>query len=92
MQKRIECDISGRVQMVMFRDFVTRTARKLELAGEVWNERDGTVRVIAEGEEVLLHKLIIAIKKGSLLSKVDEVSVQWENYTGKFIKFKIIYK
>ena len=45
--ERIEAIVSGRVQMVMFRDFAQRKALGLRLCGEVMNLPDGTVRVIA---------------------------------------------
>ena len=44
MQERLEVIVSGRVQMVMFRDFVQRKASSLKLVGEVQNLPDGTVR------------------------------------------------
>ena len=49
MNERLEAIVSGRVQMVMYRDFTARFARRLGLVGEVKNLSDGTVRVIAEG-------------------------------------------
>src|SRR3989344_224255 len=49
MNERIETIVSGRVQVVMYRDFATRKARGLGLVGEVKNLPDGTVRVVAEG-------------------------------------------
>ena len=38
--KQIECVIIGRVQLVMFRDFARRKARKLGIAGTVENLPD----------------------------------------------------
>jgi len=78
--------------MVMYRDFAARTARKLGLVGEVWNERDGTVRIIAEGEEGLLNKLIIALKKGSVLARVDAVDTIWGDTQGSYEEFNIRYE
>ena len=49
--KRIECHIEGRVQMVMYRDFAMRKAKLLGLSGTVKNNDDGTVTLVAEGEE-----------------------------------------
>ena len=50
-QKRILAIVSGRVQGVMYRDFAARTAKKLSVVGEVENQKDGTVKVVAQGEE-----------------------------------------
>mgnify|MGYP003395876455 FL=1 len=91
MNKRIECTVSGRVQMVMYRDFVTRSARKLGIVGEVWNERDGTVRIVAEGDEERLNLLIKLLHKGSLLARVEAVTVDWKEQSQTYHSFTIRY-
>ncbi len=91
MQKEIHCRISGRVQFVMFRDFVTRKARGLQIVGTVQNKEDGTVFVIAQGSEEKLKKLIEYLHKGSLLSRVDAVSVDWITTVQQFSGFTILY-
>jgi acylphosphatase len=40
--------VTGRVQGVGFRAFVYRVASEMDLKGEVWNSRGGTVEVIAQ--------------------------------------------
>ena len=92
MNKRIECVISGWVQMVMYRDFVTRSARKLGLVGEVWNEKDGTVHTIAEGEEIALLQLVKKLHEGSLLSRVKHVDVLWFEPLSTCTTFSIRYE
>jgi len=42
--------VTGRVQGVGFRYFVTRRAGALGVRGEVWNCRDGGVEIVAEHE------------------------------------------
>jgi acylphosphatase len=64
MTERMEAIVSGRVQGVMYRDFVQRKASGLKIAGEVQNLADGTVRVLAEGEHASLEKLFSKIKRG----------------------------
>ena len=51
MEKRLECQVFGRVQLVMFRDFVTRKARARGIVGTVKNNPDGSVSVVAQGDE-----------------------------------------
>jgi len=75
----------------LFRDFTKRNARKLNLKGTVENLSDGTVRVVAEGDENRLHELLEAMKKGPPLAKVEDVKVDWQEPTNKFSDFKIIY-
>src|ERR1051325_6018519 len=91
MNKRIECSITGRVQMVMYRDFTTRSARPLGITGKVRNMDDGSVLVVAEGEEEKLNILIAKLKEGSLFSRVLHVEVKWKNATGEFASFDIEY-
>lgn len=78
--------------MVMYRDFATRTARKLNLAGNVRNNKDGSVSIIAEGEEVSLREFVAHLHKGSLLAHVEHVTVRWGDATAEFTDFVISYE
>ena len=89
--KEIECIITGRVQLVMFRDFIERKARGLGVAGEVKNLSDGSVSVVAQGEKGDLETLLGLIKKGPLLAKVGSVSVKWRDPLGSYSGFNIAY-
>lgn len=91
MQKRLRCNISGRVQMVMFRDFVLRDARKLGVLGTVQNLPDGQVLVVAEGDEEKLKELLDHIKKGPLFARVDSVEAKWSEPLGGYRNFDILY-
>jgi len=91
MQKRLECQVFGRVQMVMFRDFVTRKARSRRIVGSVKNNIDGSVSVVAEGEESNLKELFELIHKGPMLSRVDSVSEKWQEPLGGYKNFDILY-
>ena len=77
--------------MVMYRDFAARNARKLHLVGTVRNLTDSSVSVIAEGEESSLLRLLLLLKKGSVLSRVEEVRVAWSDATGEYTTFTISY-
>ncbi|MDQ3076333.1 MAG: acylphosphatase [bacterium] len=90
--KEIFCIVSGRVQGVFYRDFVFNTARALGINGAVRNLPDGTVEVVAEGDESKLNDFLTSIKKGPPLSKVDNVKVQWSESTKKFSSFEILDK
>ncbi|MBW2225118.1 MAG: acylphosphatase [Deltaproteobacteria bacterium] len=50
-QKRIHLVVRGRVQGVYFRATAQREARQHGLSGWVKNRPDGSVEVVAEGEE-----------------------------------------
>ena len=89
--KQIECVITGRVQLVMFRDFAQRKARKLGVVGSVENLPDGSVKVLAQGSEENLLKFIFYLKKGPILAKVQDISVSWTEAGEFFQDFKIVY-
>lgn len=89
--KEIECRITGRVQLVMFRDFVKRKARSLGLVGEVKNLSDGSVYTIAQGEEKKLLAVIEHLKRGSFLSHVENVAVVWKEPIRLYQSFDIVY-
>jgi len=91
MIKRIELKVYGRVQMVLYRDSTRRQAKKLGLAGWVMNNSDGTVQVVAEGEEEDLKKLIKWCYNGPMLAKVEKIDIDWQEATGQFNKFEIKY-
>lgn len=65
--------ISGRVQGVWFRRFVCQTALADGLSGWVKNNLDGTVEVMARGENKSLTKLMSACQKGPFFARVDDV-------------------
>lgn len=91
MQKRLQCKVFGRVQMVMFRDFVTRNARALQLVGTVQNNTDGTVLIVAEGEDEKLKELLSVVRRGPILARVDRVEELWSTPLGGYKNFDILY-
>ncbi len=91
MDKRLILKIHGRVQGVFFRDSVRRRAKKLDLVGSVANQEDGTVQVIAEGQEENLKQLIKWCYNGPILARVDKIDIDWQEATGQFDKFEIKY-
>ena len=56
--------VHGRVQGVGFRWFVREQARRLDLAGTVRNETDGTVHVEAEGPAHAIAQLRDRLRAG----------------------------
>ena len=89
--REIYCMVTGRVQRVMYRDFVQRKARGLGLKGEIENLQDWSVRVIAQGSEEDLNGLIAALHKGPFAAQVSRVDVIWREPSGEFNSFNIKY-
>lgn len=66
--------VSGRVQGVGYRAFVSRAASGLGLVGFVKNNVDGTVFIEAEGPESALMQLVSLCKSGPGWAHVDRVT------------------
>jgi len=86
---RLHLFISGRVQGVFFRITMYQKAKKV--TGFVKNLQDGRVEAVIEGEKAEVDKLVKWAKKGTFFSRVDNVDIIEEEYTGKFNKFDILY-
>ena len=65
--------VRGRVQGVGFRLFVDHEARQLGLAGWVRNNFDGTVEVLAIGNDTQLAELGKKLRQGPRAARVDDV-------------------
>lgn len=88
--KRVEITVSGRVQRVFFRISAVKEAKKLDLTGWVKNINDGSVKILAEGEEENIKKLIEWSQAGPLLAKVADIEVKWLKGKSEFTDFQIL--
>jgi acylphosphatase len=68
--------VRGRVQGVGFRWFVRERARALGLTGWVRNRQDGTVEVLAVGDNVALQQLRALLRSGPAGARVSDVEDQ----------------
>ena len=91
MTKRLECKISGRVQLVMFRDFASRKAKKLGLVGFVQNSDDGSVLAVAEGDQEKLQDFLSHLWRGPVGGRIDDIETHWLEPKGEFRYFEIRY-
>jgi acylphosphatase len=89
--KEMYCIVRGRAQLVMYRDFVSRAARKLGLVGYAKNLPDGTVEVVAQGPQEKLEALLVHMRKGSFLSRVDAVDATWREAAEEHSDFLIAW-
>jgi len=89
--KRVRIVVRGLVQGVGFRAFIYRIARSLGLTGFVKNQIDGSVLIVAEGEEDALEKLLEAARRGPPAAIVESVDVFFEDAKGDFTTFFIDY-
>ena len=89
--KRAILIAKGKVQKVGYRDFVQDSARELGITGYVENLEDGNVKVVCEGKDAGINEFINGIKVKKAFLDVVETSVKYEEPTGEFEIFKILY-
>lgn len=83
--------LRGRVQGVGFRWFVKQHADQLGINGYVKNLHNGDVEIEAEGEKSRVEDLIDEVKKGPTFAKVQDIEVEWKDYSGRYGSFYIAY-
>ena len=88
--KRIHVIVRGRVQGVYYRASAQREARQYGLTGWVKNRADGTIEIVAEGEEVSIRELYGWAQKGPTAARVERVDTRWRSFTGDFPAFRLI--
>lgn len=81
--------VQGYVQGVSFRYYTQRAALRLGVTGWVANQRDGTVKVVAEGDESSLQELLVFLHEGSPAANVQRVTVSWREAEGAFPNFSV---
>ena len=91
MEKRLHLIIHGRVQGIGYRYSAVRQARALGLTGFVRNCGDGTVEVVAEGEEKHLAQLLAWCKNGPMLARVTTADEHWEECRREFQDFSTFH-
>ena len=81
--------VSGYVQGVFFRESTRRLAESLGVTGWVRNLVDGRVDIRIEGERDCLEQVVAWCERGPMGAEVDDVSVEWLDYSGEFGRFAI---
>lgn len=89
MKKRIEIKIRGIVQGVLFRQSTKELADRLHIVGFARNEKDGTVTIVAEGEEKALDELIRFTQRGPQHAQVENIDILRNQITHDFEHFNV---
>lgn len=74
--KTVKISVTGKVQGVFFRSETQKKANELGLDGWVKNEPDGTVTIIATGEESLINELIQWCASNPGASQVRDMDIK----------------
>ena len=89
--KRVHAIVTGIVQGVSFRHYTKMKARELAIVGWVGNRLDGSVEVLAEGEQASLESFVEWLHEGSPDAEVDSVDVTWNEPSGEYTSFTVSY-
>jgi acylphosphatase len=87
--KHVSIRVSGVVQGVFFRASTKEKADQLGIKGNVRNEHDGSVAILAEGDDTAIEEFIGWCREGPRLSRVDKCVVE-ESAVQHFNGFHIV--
>ncbi len=86
---QLRATVFGEVQGVNYRNFVKKEAEKLNLKGYVKNVTDGSVEVVAVGDEQALLKLVDQLWEGPSEARVLQVEDEWETPKSNWNSFQV---
>jgi acylphosphatase len=86
---RFHAFVKGRVQGVGFRAFVVEKGLAVGATGWARNRWDGSVEVVAEGDQQVLEELLAALRIGPRVANVTKVDLDWEAASGEFSSFRV---
>ena len=93
MITRLTAIVSGNVQRVGYRARVIDIANAFGLKGMIENQKDGLVKIIAEGEEEKLRWFESAIDIKNALIRVSSIDKKYSQASGDFESFgKLVLK
>ena len=88
-RRRVLARISGRVQGVGFRFFARETANEFGITGYVRNLPDGSLEVVAEGEEDVLKEFLEMLRDGPRSARITDIQVSWGPPSDEYDLFSV---
>ena len=89
--QRIRIIVTGKVQGVFFRQALKVMAKKNNIFGWVKNLKDGRVEAVLEGAEEKVSRLVEWSHGGPANARVEDIEIHNEKFSGKFLKFDVLY-
>lgn len=90
--KTTELIVSGRVQGVGFRNYVSQIAKDLNIKGTVRNLSDGDVKIIAQTDDDTLNKMVERIKQPQhQFMKITDVEIHDLQLDKVYDDFSVVY-
>ncbi len=87
--KRAHIIVAGIVQGVSFRAFAKAEADRLKISGWVKNLPDGSVEILAQGNEKYLERFISRMRRGPKSARIRNVKINCSDAIGEFENFEI---
>ena len=92
MTKRIESGMAGKRMGFKYLSWIEGLALRYGLTGETYIKEDGSIFVIAEGEEKYLEKFTCKLSVGRFWHRMENFYADWSDATGKYSDFIIVVK
>ena len=89
--RRMVARFEGHVQGVGFRYTTVHIAASFKVTGFVRNEPDGSVLVVAEGDEVELMRFHTHLRVSQLGRYIMSDKITWEPATGEYAGFRVAH-
>lgn len=89
--KKVRAIVSGRVQGVWYRAHTREKAVELGIAGFVRNLPDGTVEIVAQGEEGQVEALMDWARVGPPMAEVTEVRARDMAEDEEYGSFEVLH-
>ncbi|MEB2308313.1 Acylphosphatase [Candidatus Brocadiaceae bacterium B188] len=83
--------VRGKVQGVSFRASAREKALVFGVTGWVKNCADGGVEAVFEGNKKIVDEIVNWCKKGPSGAFVQHIEVCWEEHSGDFDEFSVVY-
>ncbi len=87
--KTYKLHITGKVQGVWYRASAKDKAISLGLRGKVWNQPDGSVGALVQGDDNDITAFVEWCREGPMLAEVNDVAIHEVMSTELFSSFEI---
>ena len=84
-----ELTVTGRVQGVVFRWYAKHLALELGVKGYIRNLPDGSVRILAQADQLTLERFGTEVRMGNRHALVAEVHIMTLDHASEYYDFEI---
>ena len=91
MKKQVLIKVYGLVQGILLRYMTRERARELDIDGYVKNLTDGSVEIMANGQEKSVNYLINWLKASPGQSQVTDLKLKWQEPDNSWKGFQVLF-